>query len=121
MQAKSSGNHPTKGLSKPALQPSISKRIVLTVRTSAVLFVRSRRLLTAAPLASLNLDRFLHRCCIVVVTETDQAVEKLIKDEISNRYSDHAFIGEESFAGGERVDLTDAPTWIVDPIGEFLR
>lgn len=53
-----------------------------------------------------------------VVTETDQAVEKLIKDKISSKYPEHKFIGEESFAGGERVDLTDAPTWIVDPIGE---
>lgn len=26
------------------------------------------------------------------------------------------FIGEESYAGGERPDLTDEPTWIVDPI-----
>ena len=28
----------------------------------------------------------------------------------------YRFIGEESYAGGERPDLTDAPTWIVDPI-----
>lgn len=55
---------------------------------------------------------------VAVVTETDQAVEKLIKDEISSHYPEHLFIGEESFAGGERVDLTDAPTWIVDPIGK---
>lgn len=67
--------------------------------------------------ASFNaeLDRFF---AVAVVTETDQAVEKLIKDEISGHYPEHKFIGEESFAGGERVDLTDAPTWIVDPIGK---
>lgn len=26
------------------------------------------------------------------------------------------FIGEETVAGGEECGLTDAPTWIVDPI-----
>lgn len=26
------------------------------------------------------------------------------------------FIGEESVAAGERVELTDGPTWIIDPI-----
>lgn len=27
-----------------------------------------------------------------------------------------SFIGEETVAGGEECGLTDAPTWIVDPI-----
>lgn len=26
------------------------------------------------------------------------------------------FIGEESVAAGERLELTDLPTWIIDPI-----
>ncbi len=26
------------------------------------------------------------------------------------------FIGEESVAAGEKCDLTDSPTWIVDPV-----
>ncbi|SCV67533.1 BQ2448_5144 [Microbotryum intermedium] len=51
-----------------------------------------------------------------LVTETDQAVEAFIKQSISYTYPAHAFIGEESFAGGEVVHLTDAPTWVVDPI-----
>jgi len=51
-----------------------------------------------------------------LVTETDQAVEKLVIERISSTFPDHKFIGEESYAGGERPDLTDAPTWIVDPI-----
>lgn len=53
-----------------------------------------------------------------MVTETDQAVEKFIMEEISVKYPDFLFIGEESFAGGEVVELTDKPTFIVDPIGE---
>ncbi|GAA6061816.1 hypothetical protein JCM10212_001122 [Sporobolomyces blumeae] len=51
-----------------------------------------------------------------LVTEVDQAVEAFIKSEISKEYPSFKFIGEESFAGGERVDLTDEPTFIVDPI-----
>ncbi|BGP15665.1 hypothetical protein JCM10213_006165 [Rhodosporidiobolus nylandii] len=51
-----------------------------------------------------------------LVTETDQAVEAFIKSRIASTYPSFKFIGEESFAGGERVDLTDEPTFIVDPI-----
>lgn len=51
-----------------------------------------------------------------MVTETDQAVEAYIKDSIAQTYPDFRFIGEESYAGGERVELTDEPTFIVDPI-----
>lgn len=50
------------------------------------------------------------------MTETDQAVEAFIKRSIADNYPSFKFIGEESFAGGERVDLTDDPTFIVDPI-----
>ncbi|GAA5855269.1 hypothetical protein JCM8547_009010 [Rhodosporidiobolus lusitaniae] len=51
-----------------------------------------------------------------LVTETDQAVEAFIKSRIASTYPSFKFIGEESFAGGERVDLTDEPTFVVDPI-----
>lgn len=51
-----------------------------------------------------------------MVTETDQAVEAYIKDSIAQTYPRFRFIGEESYAGGERVELTDEPTFIVDPI-----
>lgn len=30
--------------------------------------------------------------------------------------SDLRFIGEESVAAGEHLELTDCPTWIIDPI-----
>lgn len=50
-----------------------------------------------------------------LVTETDQATEKLVKEEIAAAYPDHRFIGEESWAAGEENQLTDEPTWIVDP------
>ncbi|KAN0061762.1 hypothetical protein ACQY0O_005755 [Thecaphora frezii] len=51
-----------------------------------------------------------------LVTETDQATEALVKREIAAAYPDHKFIGEESWAAGEENQLTDDPTWIIDPI-----
>ncbi|XP_030607893.1 inositol monophosphatase 1-like [Archocentrus centrarchus] len=51
-----------------------------------------------------------------LVTETDQRVEKILIAAIRNQYPQHRFIGEESVAAGERVELTDHPTWIIDPI-----
>ncbi|KAG0321351.1 hypothetical protein BGZ97_011588 [Linnemannia gamsii] len=51
-----------------------------------------------------------------LVTEWDQKVEKMVRAEIADKMKDHSFIGEETVAGGEECGLTDAPTWIVDPI-----
>ncbi|CAG9533183.1 unnamed protein product [Cercopithifilaria johnstoni] len=51
-----------------------------------------------------------------LVTETDQAVEKMLIENLSKEFPDHKFIGEESVAGGAKIDYTDAPTWIIDPI-----
>ncbi|MFT7809407.1 inositol monophosphatase 1-like [Arapaima gigas] len=51
-----------------------------------------------------------------LVTETDQKVEALIINSISEKYPTHSFIGEESVAAGALSKLTDNPTWIIDPI-----
>ncbi|XP_041847497.1 inositol monophosphatase 1-like [Melanotaenia boesemani] len=51
-----------------------------------------------------------------LVTETDQRVEKILISEIRKKFPQHRFIGEESVAAGERVQLTNSPTWIIDPI-----
>uniref|UniRef100_A0A7E4ZSV2 Inositol-1-monophosphatase n=1 Tax=Panagrellus redivivus TaxID=6233 RepID=A0A7E4ZSV2_PANRE len=51
-----------------------------------------------------------------LVTETDQAVEKLLIAGLGKAFPDHKFIGEESAAAGQKYTLTDAPTWIIDPI-----
>ncbi|KAF8628846.1 hypothetical protein AX17_005906 [Amanita inopinata Kibby_2008] len=53
-----------------------------------------------------------------LVTATDIAVEKVIRDSILARYPDHAFIGEESYSASQEKYflLKDGPTWIVDPI-----
>jgi len=52
---------------------------------------------------------------IDLVTETDQAVEKLIIENIRKTYPDHSIIAEESYKGGS-YNYTKNPTWIVDPI-----
>lgn len=55
-------------------------------------------------------------CDVDLVTETDQQIEKLFMDGISSRFPDHRFIGEEATASGTKVELTDSPTWIIDPV-----
>lgn len=50
------------------------------------------------------------------VTETDQEVERLLIDGLSKAFPSHKFIGEESVSSGAHCDLTDAPTWIIDPV-----
>ncbi|XP_055935295.1 inositol monophosphatase 1-like isoform X2 [Argiope bruennichi] len=47
-----------------------------------------------------------------LVTETDKKIEELLKVGFSSKFPDHCFIGEES----EGSKLTDAPTWIIDPV-----
>jgi len=48
-----------------------------------------------------------------LVTEVDKATEAYIVKRIHDAYPDHFFIGEETYSGEK---ITDAPTWIVDPI-----
>ncbi|KAG1793991.1 myo inositol monophosphatase [Suillus plorans] len=51
-----------------------------------------------------------------LVTEYDVAVEELVKSEITKAYPSFKFIGEESYSFGTRNELTDEPTFCVDPI-----
>lgn len=51
-----------------------------------------------------------------LVTETDQLVEDMLISGLKEHYPEHSFIGEESTAPGEKCNLTDNPTWIIDPI-----
>uniref|UniRef100_A0A1I7Y9R8 Inositol-1-monophosphatase n=1 Tax=Steinernema glaseri TaxID=37863 RepID=A0A1I7Y9R8_9BILA len=60
-----------------------------------------------------------------LVTETDQAVEAMLIKGLSAEFPEHKFIGEESVAGGQKIEsvaggqkivYSDAPTWIIDPI-----
>ena len=54
---------------------------------------------------------------IDLVTETDKENEKAIVSLLNKNFPTHLFIGEEeASASGVIPDLTDAPTWIIDPI-----
>ncbi|EDO41578.1 predicted protein [Nematostella vectensis] len=55
-------------------------------------------------------------CSTDLVTETDQNVEKFVISSLKEKFPSHRFIGEESVVAGQHCDLTDTPTWIIDPI-----
>lgn len=52
-----------------------------------------------------------------LVTEYDRKVEETIIKSLSEKFPTHKFIGEEQVAKeGKMPELTDDPTWIIDPI-----
>ncbi|KAK9818040.1 hypothetical protein WJX72_006139 [[Myrmecia] bisecta] len=58
-----------------------------------------------------------HKGSVDLVTETDKQCEALISSALREAFPDHSFIGEEeSSAAGSTAALTDAPTWMVDPL-----
>lgn len=50
-----------------------------------------------------------------LVTEVDKAVEAHVSEKLRAHYPDFEFVGEETFVPG-KSELTDSPTFIVDPI-----
>nr|GEY26816.1 inositol-phosphate phosphatase-like [Tanacetum cinerariifolium] len=57
-----------------------------------------------------------HKGSVDLVTETDKACEDLIFNLLKHRFPTHKFIGEETTAANGVTQLTDEPTWIVDPL-----
>ncbi|XP_017768257.1 PREDICTED: inositol monophosphatase 1-like [Nicrophorus vespilloides] len=55
-------------------------------------------------------------CDIDLVTETDQEVEKLLINGLKTNFPSHKFIGEETVASGQKCELSNSPTWVIDPI-----
>eukprot|EP00775_Hariotina_reticulata_P002876 gene2876-3166_t len=52
-----------------------------------------------------------------LVTETDKRCEDLIRSMLTEYFPEHKFIGEETAAvTGQPGELTDEPTWMVDPL-----
>lgn len=49
-----------------------------------------------------------------LVTETDQEVEDLVSKTLREKYPSFHFMGEETYKEGD--ELTDEPTFVVDPI-----
>jgi fructose-1,6-bisphosphatase/inositol monophosphatase family enzyme len=52
-----------------------------------------------------------------LVTETDQKCEELVIRILQQKFPLHKIIGEESSGDGCKYELTDDPTWTIDPIG----
>ncbi|KAL2135739.1 hypothetical protein VTI74DRAFT_7109 [Chaetomium olivicolor] len=50
-----------------------------------------------------------------IVTETDQAVERMVSARLRAAYPSFCFVGEETYQAGV-TRITDAPTFVVDPI-----
>lgn len=50
-----------------------------------------------------------------LVTEYDRKIEDVIIGNLKSKFPNHRFIGEES-TGKDLPELTDDPTWIIDPI-----
>uniref|UniRef100_A0A2P2INQ4 Inositol-phosphate phosphatase n=1 Tax=Rhizophora mucronata TaxID=61149 RepID=A0A2P2INQ4_RHIMU len=57
-----------------------------------------------------------HKGQVDLVTETDKACEELVFSLLKQHYPTHEFIGEETTAAYGASELTDKPTWIVDPL-----
>ncbi|KAI5559911.1 hypothetical protein Peur_070414 [Populus x canadensis] len=57
-----------------------------------------------------------HKGLVDLVTETDKACEDLIFNYLKQQHPSHKFIGEETTAACGITELTDEPTWIVDPL-----
>nr|GMD11339.1 inositol monophosphatase 3 [Ipomoea batatas] len=57
-----------------------------------------------------------HKGTVDLVTETDKACEDLIFNHLKKHFPSHKFIGEETTAACGVSELTDEPTWIVDPL-----
>ncbi|XP_015126901.1 inositol monophosphatase 1 [Diachasma alloeum] len=52
-----------------------------------------------------------------LVTQYDKKVEEILINGLANEFPSHQFIGEETVSSTNYLpDLTDAPTWIIDPI-----
>lgn len=58
----------------------------------------------------------LKSCDIDLVTEIDKKVEETLVGGLSSKYPDHKFIGEEAVSSGGKCELTDSPTWVIDPV-----
>ncbi|XP_012261338.1 inositol monophosphatase 1-like [Athalia rosae] len=52
-----------------------------------------------------------------LVTQYDRKVEEILIDGLAKEFPTHKFIGEETVSSSKHLpDLTEAPTWIIDPI-----
>ncbi|KAF7977991.1 hypothetical protein HWV62_1833 [Athelia sp. TMB] len=85
---------------------------VTLARKAGALILEGSEAIQSAPAQDINEKKN----SVDLVTEYDVKVEELVKKEIGEKYPEFKFVGEESYAAGARPELTDAPTFCVDPI-----
>ncbi|GAB1316669.1 Inositol monophosphatase 2 [Madurella fahalii] len=78
----------------------------------SIAFEAGRMILAANP-NSISTDTKLN--AVDIVTETDQAVERMVSSRLRAAYPSFSFVGEETYQAGVTT-ITTAPTFIVDPI-----
>ncbi|XP_034945790.1 inositol monophosphatase 2-like [Chelonus insularis] len=54
--------------------------------------------------------------CKSLVTQYDTEIESMLIARLAEEFPDHKFIAEESYNTNEELQLTDSPTWMIDPI-----
>ncbi|CAK7264481.1 hypothetical protein SEPCBS119000_001009 [Sporothrix epigloea] len=62
-----------------------------------------------------NIPQGTKKNTVDLVTEADQAVERMVYARLRADYPTCEFVGEETYVAGE-TRVTDAPTFIIDPI-----
>ena len=86
--------------------PSISATLISLAKQAGDMITSARPVSSAATGTKKN--------SVDLVTETDQAVEAMISKTLHVKYPTFKFLGEETYKPG--MKLTDAPTFVVDPI-----
>ncbi|KAH7907563.1 hypothetical protein BJ138DRAFT_1159846 [Hygrophoropsis aurantiaca] len=89
---------------------SILNFTVNLARTAGTLILEGSQAIQSTP------DVNEKKNSVDLVTQYDVAVEVHVNNEISKAYPGYGFIGEESYSAGSRPELTDQPTFCVDPI-----
>jgi myo-inositol-1(or 4)-monophosphatase len=78
----------------------------------SIAFEAGKMIMAANP-STISTDTKLNSADIV--TETDQAVERMVGARLRETYPQFSFVGEETYVPGQ-TKVTEAPTFIVDPI-----
>ncbi|XP_035743385.1 inositol monophosphatase 2-like isoform X3 [Vespa mandarinia] len=56
-----------------------------------------------------------------LVTNFDHKIEEFLINALNKEFPDHKFIGEETIGLSILPELTDSPTWLIDPIDELKK
>lgn len=77
----------------------------------AIAYEAGKMILAANP-ADISMGSKIN--AVDIVTEADQAVEKMVSTRLSSKFPEVSFMGEETYKPG--MKLGPEPTFVVDPI-----